>query len=205
MQNTIREVIESRTSVGKYQADYQLEAGCIEELVRLANLSPSAYNLQNWRFIAVQSNDGKQALQQAAYGQPQIMQASVTFIVCGLTQGQTFIKETLALSVEKNVMPAEVATAWEDAVEQSHASNEELQRDEAIRSASLAAMTMMLAAKGMGLDSGAMGGFDAQQVSQAFQLADNEIPVMLITIGRAQKDNWSQKIRKPIAEVLSFA
>ncbi|WP_018313077.1 hypothetical protein [Cupriavidus sp. UYPR2.512] len=46
--------------------------------------------------------------------------------------------------------------------------NPTFQRDEAVRSGSLAAMTLMLAAQGKGLVSGPMIGFNAQQVSEAF-------------------------------------
>lgn len=65
----------------------------------------------------------------------------------------------------------------------SYGGDAQLQRDEAGRSASLAAMTLMLAAQGMGLVSGAMGGFDTPGVVQAFGLAPHELPVMLVSVG----------------------
>ena len=55
---------------------------------------------------------------------------------------------------------------------------DQFQRDEAIRSASLASMTLMLAA--------------------------NEVPVMLIAVGRAAAGNWPRKVRRSIDEVLSI-
>ena len=62
---------------------------------------------------------------------------------------------------------------------------DQFQRDEAIRSASLASMTLMLAATGKGYVSGAMIGFDPSAVSAECALAANEVPVMLIAVGRA--------------------
>lgn len=74
----------------------------------------------------------------------------------------------------------------------------------AVRSASLAAMTLMLAAQGLGLGSCAMSGFDAQQVSRAFDLDATELPVMIVTVGYAADDNWPQKPRKALTEVFSI-
>ena len=48
MSNPIIEVIESRVSTGRYDAERQLSEESLTELIRLAALSPSAYNFQNW-------------------------------------------------------------------------------------------------------------------------------------------------------------
>ena len=204
MQNPIREMIEQRTSVGKYEENIEIDDSIIKEIVRLASLSPSAYNLQNWRFIAVKSQQSKLKLQEAAYGQPQIAQASVTFIVCGQLNAHKVLASTLQLSVDRNIMPSAIAESWVKAATESHDGNSGHQRDEAIRSASLAAMTLMFAAQSLGFDSGAMGGFDSQKVSEIFSLSEDDMPVMLITVGQGIKQNWPQKTRKPISDILSF-
>ena len=48
--------------------------------------------------------------------------------------------------------------------------NEQLQRDEAMRSVGIAAQTLMLAAKDMGYDSCPMIGFDPVKVSEIINL-----------------------------------
>lgn len=203
MNLAIKKMIEERTSVSKYNK-HEISDEMIAELVRLASLSPSAYNLQNWHFIAVQSNDAKSDLQKAAYGQPQITQASVTFVVIGQLNAHHSLEQTLKLSVENDVMPQSIAQSWVSAAKQSHEANISLQRDEAIRSASLAAMTLMFAAQAMGYGSGAMGGFDSQQVAEQFNLSDTDIPVMLVTVGKPAESNWQQKIRKPVSDILTI-
>jgi nitroreductase len=50
-----------------------------------------------------------------------------------------------------------------------------------------------------------MIGFDAVAVASEFSLLPDEIPVLLVAIGRAATDNWPQKSRRPLTEVLSFA
>ena len=204
-QQAFTELMETRVSTGRYQPDQQLNQNSIETLIHLTGLSPSAYNLQNWRFIAVQSEDAKARLQAQAYGQPQIASAAVTFIICGTLNAHRQLHTALQPSVDIGILPAKVQQSWVDAATQSHTDNPQLQRDEAFRSASLAAMTLMLAAESMGLAAGPMSGFDAEGLSNAFQLSSDEVPVMLVTVGYPEKEsNRQQKCRKPVAEVLSY-
>ncbi len=82
--------------------------------------------------------------------------------------------------------------------------NPQFQRNEAIRSGSLAAVTLMLVAKGQGLVSAPMIGFDQLAVAQAFGLSATEVPVMLVTVGYPGSANWPQKPRKAVKDVLQF-
>ena len=201
--NTITHAIETRQSISRYEAGFKLAQADIEELIRLASLAPSAYNFQNWKFIAVQSNEAKEKLLPIAYGQRQIVDAAVTFIIIGTLKAHERLGQALQPSVEKNIISQDIANAWVDAATGSHENDVQLQRDEAMRSASLAAMTLMFAAQGMGFASGAMGGFDSDQLHAAFELDENDIPAMLITVGKADKKSWAQKLRKPVKEVLT--
>lgn len=205
MHNPIQALIESRVSANRYDASRQLSDEQITELVRLATLSPSAYNFQNWQFIAVTSPAAKARLKALSYGQHKVMDASVTFIICGTLAAHQSLVHALQPSVELGIMDASMARDWSAMARQSHEGNPQLQRDEAIRSASLAAMTLMLAAQGMGLVSGAMGGFDAAGVAHEFGLAATELPVIMVTVGYALPGNWPQKARRPLHEVMRCA
>ncbi|MGE4488290.1 MAG: nitroreductase family protein [Kiritimatiellales bacterium] len=203
MKNTMIRLIENRKSVSRYDPGVEIDDSVIIEWVRLAGRSPSAFNLQNWRFIAVKNAEQKLVLQQAAFGQPQVTEASVTFIVCGQTAAYRQLSRRLQASVEQNIIPASVAESWVTMANDSHHENPALQRDEAIRSASLAAMTLMYAVQSAGYACGPMGGFDARQVQEEFELGPDEIPVMLIAVGRERTGNWPQKARRPVEEILT--
>ncbi|RMX03570.1 nitroreductase family protein [Corticibacter populi] len=204
MNTSIRSTIETRTSVNDFQPNLPLDDGAIAKLVDLATRAPSAYNLQNWRFIAVRSQDAKVRLKAAAFGQQKVVDASVTFIICGTLAAHRQLRAALQPSVEAHVMAQRVVDAWVAQASASHENDAVLQRDEAVRSASLAAMTLMLAAQGMGLGSCAMGGFDAAQVAQAFGLGPSELPVVIVAIGHPATGNWPQKPRKPLPEILAI-
>ena len=202
---SVHNAIASRISIDRFIPDTPVDDSTIAELIRMATLAPSAYNMQNWRFIAVRSQEGKARLKTAAYGQQKITDASVAFIVCGLLNAHQLLATFLQPSVEENIMAQHTADAWVKQATASHENDATLQRDEAVRSASLAAMTLMLAAEGMNLGSCPMVGFDEQQVSRDFALAEHELPLMIVVVGRALESNKPQKIRRPIETVLSFA
>jgi nitroreductase len=194
-------LIEERYSANRFDNTFNLDTPEIEDLVRLATSAPSAYNLQNWRFIAVRSKMEKSRLTDLAYGQRKVSDAAVTFIVVGQLPNHTALPQRLHPFVDSGHMPQAMAREWQDAVQTGY-SDPVMARDEAIRSATLAATTMMIAAAAKGLVSGPMVGFDAKAVSDSYHLANDELPVMLLAIGRAAQGNWPQKPRRPLTEVL---
>jgi nitroreductase len=204
MHNPTIAIIERRISATMFDATHALTDQEIEELTRLATLAPTAYNLQNWRFIAVRTSDAKAQLRRLAFGQPKVSEAAVTFIVCGTLPDSADIPVRLAASVDAGFMSASIVARWQEAVRDKYA-DPQIARDEAVRSATFGAATLIYAAEAMGLATGAMIGFDAGPVAREFQLGHNEVPVMLVVIGRAAPGNWPQKPRRPLGEVLAFA
>lgn len=200
---TIR-LIEKRASATRFDPSHELTNAEIEDLVRLATRAPTAYNLQNWRFIAARTSDAKARLRKLAYGQVKVSEAAVTFIICGQSPDHTTIAERLLPFVEAGHMPHDAASGWQESVKTKYA-EAGAARDEAIRSATLGAATLMYAAEAMDFASGLMGGFDADAVVREFGLAQNEIPVMLLAVGRMRQGNWPQKPRRPLSEVLQIS
>lgn len=205
MSSSVQNAIESRISINRFQADRPLADETIITLVELATKAPTAFNMQNWRFIAVRSAEGKNKLKDSAWGQQKIVDASVAFIICGTLSAHQQLAATLQPSVDAQIMELRMVDGWVKQATASHEHDAVLQRDEAVRSASLASMTLMLAAEGMGLGSCPMIGFDAAQVAKDFGLLATELPLMVVVVGYPQENNWPQKPRKPIADVLTLA
>lgn len=130
---SVQAAIASRISVNTFQPGRPLDDATIASLVDLATKAPSAYNLQNWRFVVARSPEAKARLQAAAYGQQKIADASAAFLVCGTLEAHTQLASALAPSVQAGFMPQAMAEAWQSQAHRSHAGNRELQRDEAVR------------------------------------------------------------------------
>jgi nitroreductase len=204
MTNATIALIEKRVSANRFDAGHTLSETEIADLVRLAARAPSAYNLQNWRFIAARTPEAKSRLRQLAHGQAKVAEAAVTFIICGQLPDHADIPTRLRPFTEEGFMPASMTTDWKEGARTQYA-DERAARDEAVRSATFGAATLIHAAEAMGLATGPIGGFDAEGVAGAFGLHAHEIPVMLVAIGRAAPGNWPQKPRRPLHEVLQIS
>lgn len=205
LNSAIKTLIESRVSTHYFDKNRSIADEDLSELVRLATRSPTAYNFQNWRFIAVRTPEGKARLRAAADNQRQVVDAAATFIICGTLAAHQLLPHVLRQSVSAGAIGESVYRTWVSMAEAAHAEDMVLQRDEAVRSASLAAMTLMLAAEGMGLASGPIGGFDAEAVKHGFGLGALDLPVLLVAVGYPASGDWAQKPRRPLRDVLQFA
>jgi nitroreductase len=202
--NPVIECILSRTAAKYYDTTAILSDEQISELVQIGTTAPTSFHLQNWRFIAVCSKEAKARLSPIAWNQPAVTDASVTFIVCGRLVDTSVIPARLAPLVEAGVMPATMVPEWEIPARNLYMGFPQRRRDEAVRTATFGAAAMIYAARSMGLGSTPMIGFDADAVHHEFGLAEDEVPVMLLSIGVERSGNWAQKPRLPVSDVLDF-
>lgn len=198
----INELLKNRVSALGFESG-QIDQDTIENLISAATRTPTAFNLQNWHFTVMQSDEARQALCKAAYGQAKILDAAAVIVISGDLTGYRHLAERLDASVQARLLPAEVAEGWVQVATQAFHDNPQAQRDEAIRSASLAAMSLMLAATEAGWASCPMSGFDPDAVREACVLPDNLLPVLLVAIGRRAQPDQQQKHRVPLSEVMS--
>ena len=202
--NAVIESILSRTATKYYDPAATLSDDRIRALVRIGTTAPTSFHLQNWRFIAVRTREAKARLRPIAWNQPAITEAAVTFIVCGQLADSSVIPERLAPLVEAGVMPAAMVPDWEIPARDLYMAYPQRRRDEAVRTASFGAAAMIYAARSLGLGSTPMIGFDAEAVHREFGLAQDELPVLLLSIGAERPGNWAQKPRRPLADVLDL-
>jgi nitroreductase len=203
MSETLK-LLKERISTNHFDKTRTLSDDEISDLVSYATLAPSSYNIQHWRFVAVTKPEDKARLKALSYNQQKVEDAAVTFIVLGDLRGYEKLPEILGRSVKAGILDQALADAWAKSAAKAYSSNERFARDEAIRGASLAAMTLMIAAQARGLSSGPMIGFDPEGVKREFDISDRYVPVMLITVGYPAPGNYPRKPRLSSDEVLAF-
>src|SRR5258708_10298648 len=96
MNTSVIEAIERQKTTNLYDASKSIPDDEIRELARLATFSPTAFHLQNWRFIAVRSPEAKARLRAVAADQPKGTEAAVTFIMLGELAVADLIADRLA-------------------------------------------------------------------------------------------------------------
>lgn len=202
LMNTI-DAIRRRRSVSFFDKTRTIDQAKIEELVSLAAEAPTAFNMQNWRFIAVIEPEIKKQLRKLAWDQAKVEDASVTFIILGDVTGFKETAQVMDLSVKAGIIDQNVRDYIANAASQFYR-EPQIARDEAIRSGTFAAMNLMLAAESMGMASCPMIGFDAPKVSALLEIPENLIPVVMLPVGYETEGNWAKKVRRPISEILSW-
>lgn len=191
------QAIEQRRSVKHYDPSFKIPDADIRKLLELTLLSPTSFNIQNWRFVVVDKPEVKQQLREASWNQAQVTDASHVVAVCANL-----------LAAEENP-----ARYWVNApqatqdflvpmISKFYVNNPELQRDEAMRSCGIAGQTLMLAAKAMGYDTCPMVGFDPAKVAEIIQLPANHIITMLIVVGKALQPAHPRGGQLPYEEVV---
>jgi len=195
--------LRQRVSASYFDSSQQLTDAQIEELIGAALQAPSAYNLQHTRFLAVTDSTAKKVLQGIAYQQAKVAEAAVTFIVLADIEAYKKLPAIVQASVTAGILVEEKAKSTIDTATRLYSNNSALARDEAIRSASMAAMALMLAATAKGWASCPMIGFDNNKLTTHFCISARYLPVMLIAVGQAATGNSAQKPRLPLHEVLA--
>lgn len=172
--------ISERRSVKKYDTSHEMPQEHVEQLLDLALLSPTSFNIQNWRFVVVRDLEQKRKLRAAAWNQAQVEEAQLLLVLCGDLNAWDRAPERYWQNA-----PAESQAIIVPAIRQFYQDQPEVQRDEVMRSCGMAAQTLMLAAKAMGYDSNPMIGFDAAQVAEIIGLPDDHVIGMMLVIGKA--------------------
>ena len=173
------DAVRQRRSVKYFDTEHRLTENELRHLFGHAFLAPSSFNMQNWHVVVVDDQDKQEALFEASWNQVQVKDCSATLVLGGNLKGYEKVARFTRNAPEK------VQEVFAGMVPGFYSGNEQLQRDEAVRSISLLAQNIMLIAKDMGLDSCPMIGYDAVKVAEIVGLPADCPPLMMITVGKA--------------------
>ncbi|MDH5430497.1 MAG: nitroreductase family protein [Nitrosopumilus sp.] len=190
------EAIETRRAIKKFDSTYKMSNNDVQKLMEHVILAPTSYNQQNWRFVYVTDRDVKEKISVAARGQAQPKDGSLVVILCGDMNAW----KTEPIRYWKN-HPAEKQETVKAALERKYDGNPQNQRDEAVRSCGMAAQTIMLAARQMGLDSCPMVGFEYDELSELIKLPEDHLIVMMVVVGKRAEDAAVRGGQLPLDQV----
>ena len=192
----IFEAIKTRRSIKSFDKNHKMTKDEIAKLLELAILSPTSYNIQNWRFVIVTDQTIKDKLSELSHGQPQVSEASLVIVLCADLNSWDKEPERYWKSI-----PKEPRNALVNSIRNSYNGKSEQQRDEAMRSCGMAAQTIMLAAKSMGYDTCPMKGFDYDAVGKTINLPDDHVISMMVVVGKKTKDFSPRGGQLPLSEI----
>jgi len=176
----VAEAIRTRRAIKVFDPAHRMTEEEIKQFFELAMLAPTAFNIQNWRFVLVQDTMLRQQICEVSWNQTQVTDASLLVVMTA--DLQSWEKEPqrywrlAAQPVQDFLLPA---------IDQYYRGREQVQRDEAMRSCGIAAQTLMLVARELGYDSCPMDGFDFDAVGRLINLPADHVIAMFVAIGKA--------------------
>jgi nitroreductase len=182
--NTL-DAINARRAIKHYDPTHRMTEEEIKTLLTAALQSPTAFNIQHWRFVTVIDPEVRKQIRSVAWDQAQVTDASLLIVLCA----------------DKDAWKKDAARYWKDApqpvqdflvpaIGQYYDGRDQVQRDECMRSCGMAGMTIMLAAKAMGYDSCPMDGFDFDAVAKIINLPEDHVISFMIAVGKGTQPAW---------------
>ena len=196
---SVTDAAEARKSIRKYEPT-PIPRAHLEEILRVASLAPSPWNLQPWRFVIVEDDATKAQLQAAAYGQPQVGSApAVIVLYSDMTDALNTVEETVHPGMRGPLGDKAAAdiratfAAFSDADRAAWGNAE----------SNIGLGFLLLAAQSHGYSTSPMLGFMPDKVKELLNLpADARVPA-LIAIGKGAEEGFPHH-RHPLSRITRF-
>ncbi|CAN7409017.1 nitroreductase family protein [Rossellomorea sp. LjRoot5] len=204
--NDFNEIITGRRSIRNYDPSVKISKEEMTEILTEATLAPSSVNLQPWRFVVIDSAEGKETLAPLAkFNQTQVKTSSAVIAVFVDMNSLGYADEIYNKAVEEGLMPAEVRDRQLPAIKgllETMAADQF--REMNLIDAGLVSMQLMLSARAHGYDTNPIGGYEKDQIAEAYGMdKERYYPVMLISIGKAA-DAGYKSVRLPIESIAEW-
>jgi len=198
------QTIRERRSINFFQPNRELSDEILKELLEIANLSPSSFNLQPWRTIVVRDPERKSALRKCAFDQPKVDDASAVLIMVADTKGvEENLERVLDSWQELGYIKPEGREGAKRMAKNLYGAADSIKRKIfAVKNTALFSMNLMIAAKGLGLETHPMDGFDEEAIKKEFGIPEDKVIPMLIAVGYLKEGVklLPRAFRRPINE-----
>lgn len=191
------DAIYQRRAIKAFDPAYTISSDDEKKLFEAAIQAPTSFNIQHWRFVVVRDKDLRTEMRKLGNDQAQITDSSLLVIMTA--DMKAWQKNPARYWTEAPKEVADLLIGW---MGPFHDGREWLQRDEAQRSIGMAMQTLMLAAKGIGLDSCPMIGFDIEAVAKLINLPADHVMGPMVAIGKGTKAPWPKPGQLTLNEVL---
>ncbi|MBC2715451.1 MAG: nitroreductase family protein [Desulfobacteraceae bacterium] len=205
---TFKDVIYGRRAVNFFDPEKDVPELLLNEIIEMASQAPSGFNIQPWSLIVLRDYDDKMRLQKHAWNQSKVSEAPVTLIVLADTEGwragNPFLEKDFQEMLNSGAMVEEQRQWFYGVCESLYGASEARKIAFSCKNTGFFAMSLMLAAKSLGLDTHPMDGFDIDAVRGEFKIPDNYWIPLLISVGYFKSDQkrTPSKWRKTVDEIV---
>jgi nitroreductase len=192
-----------RKSIRLYDPSVKISVDELKTIILEANMAPSSMNMQPWRYVIITSDDAKNKLKTALYGNLNQLETSAAMIVLFNDLEKFKLAEKIyETAYSKGLMPLEVK---EKQIANIHNLIAKSDKHKMLVSGhidcGLAAMNLMLVAREHGYDTCPIGGFNHELIYDVTGMSkERYAPVMIISIGKAAEKGYDS-VRLPFDDV----
>lgn len=199
-------VVRERRSANKFLNDIKIPRADFEAIFDDLTQAPSCFNLQHAHYYVGETEEVIKQLYEASYKQYKVLSSSATIIVTGDKDAYHGAAQIYEASKHLKIIDDNEYDAMLNAINGLYESGgDAFQRDEAIRNASMSSMMFLLLAKNRGWDTCPMIYFNQDAVREIFEIPENEVPVLMITMGKMDQTSFRVRgYRKPQKEYVKF-
>ena len=193
----VDEAVRARRAIKWYDPEHKMPEDTFKKLMEHAILAPTAFNIQNWRFVRVTDPEQRKAIRANAWDQAQVTDASELLVLC-------FDNKAWERDPQRywRNAPQEVQDFLVPAIDVYYRDKPQVERDEGMRSCGLVGQTIMLMAQELGYESCPMDGFDFDAVGKIINLPEDHTIAFMIAIGKGIKDSWPKPGQLALDEVM---
>ncbi|KDN57884.1 nitroreductase family protein [Exiguobacterium sp. AB2] len=200
------EIVKGRRSIRVYDENVKISKDEMTQILEEATTAPSSLNLQPWRFVVIDSAEGKDTLLPlASFNKRQVETSAAVIAIFADYQMADYTEEIFDTAVERGLMPPEVRDRQVDMIKGIYKdAPKEAIKDSILLDSGLVAMQLMLVARAHGYDTNPIGGYDKKNIAEAFGLEkERYLSVMLLSIGKAAEEGYPS-VRFPIDRITDW-
>lgn len=204
--NDFSSVVFGRKSVRVYDETVKISHEEMLEMIQETTIAPSSVNMQPWRFVVAESEEAKAKLKPLIrFNTRQNDTSSAMVMIFGDMNCYEYGEEIYDQAVAEGKMPAEVRDQQLAAILPYYQNFTREQMNDVVKiDASLAAMQFMLVARSHGYETNPIGGFEADQLAEAFDLdKERYVPVMILSVGKAVEEGY-ESVRLAPEKITTF-
>lgn len=204
--NDFKDIVFNRHSIKSFHNDVKISHEEILEMIEEATKAPSSVNMQPWRFVVVESKEGKEKLRPLIrFNTNQNDTSSAMIIIFGDMKCYEKADKIYGKAVENGFMPENVKKELMDLFMPAYKNAPKEKMNDIVKiDSSLSAMQLMLVARAHGYDTNPIGGFEEDQIAEAFGLDPKRyVPVIIIAIGKADYTPF-ESVRLDVEDITFF-
>ncbi|MGG2430849.1 nitroreductase family protein [Bacillus velezensis] len=204
--NDFMDIMKGRRSIRNYDPAVKISKEEMTQILEEATTAPSSVNAQPWRFLVIDSPEGKEKLAPlASFNQTQVSTSSAVIAVFADMNSDDYLEEIYSKAVELGYMPQEVKDRQIAALT-AHFEKlpEQVNRETILIDGGLVSMQLMLTARAHGYDTNPIGGYDKEKIAEVFGMdKERYVPVVLLSIGKAADEGYAS-YRLPIETIAQW-